>query len=182
MPWQGYPSDILAWNSPMAFEPAHDPRSKGMTLVSTVAAIALLVVLAVILSRRATSADPAHFPFTQCAPLSEREQVLYWRLRKVLPEQMVLSQVAISRIVRVNRGKDARGWMNRINRMTVDFLVCLPDATIVAAIELDDSSHAAPDRVAADAKKDKAMESAGIRLLRFSEIPTEDDLRKAFLG
>jgi very-short-patch-repair endonuclease len=129
-----------------------------------------------------STSEPVRFPFEVMRPLTDREQVLYWRLRKVLPEQMVLAQVALSRIVRVEKGYDFRAWLNRINRMTVDFLVCLPDATIVAAIELDDASHAPSDRVAADAKKDKALESAGIKLLRFRDIPTEDELRHAFLG
>jgi very-short-patch-repair endonuclease len=107
--------------------------------------------------------------------------VVYWRLRKVLPEQMVLSQVAVSRFLRVEKGHDFRGWLNRVDRMTVDFLVCLPDGTIVAAIELDDNSHDLDERVLADAKKTKALESAGIKLLRWRELPTEADLRRAFL-
>ncbi len=149
----------------------------GLVIVLVVVAIALAKRLA---SRETTSDQ--RFPFVVSRPLTEREQVLYWRLRKALPEQMVLAQVALSRIVRVEKGNDVRAWLNRVNRMTVDFLVCLPDATIVAAIELDDSSHAPPDRVAADAKKNKALNSAGIKLLRFRDLPSEDELRNAFVG
>lgn len=155
-----------------------------MTVVAVAVAVGLLlaIVFRALALRRRTVTDPERFPFTQCRPLSEREQILYWRLRKVLPDQMVLSQVGMSRILRVEKGKGVRAWLNRIDRMTVDFLVCLPDATIVAAIELDDSSHLRSDRVAADAKKDKAMGSAGIRMLRFQEIPSEDEIRRAFIG
>lgn len=141
-------------------------------------AIAALFAFAL---RSRTTGERARFPFSQCRPLTEREQVLYWRLRKVLPGQMILAQVAISRILRVDQGNDARAWLNRVNRMTVDFLVCLPDASIVAAIELDDASYLAVDRITADAKKEKALASAHVKLLRYRELPSEDEIRTAFL-
>ena len=152
-----------------------------------IAVIIFAVVLAVSYyfnpRRRAkANLDPGRYPFTQCRPLTEREQVLYWRLRKVMPEQMVLAQVGLSSFLRVEKGSNFNTWFNRINRMSVDFLVCLPDATIAAAIELDDSSHDRPDRIVADIKKDKALESAGIKFLRYRDVPTEEDLRKAFVG
>jgi very-short-patch-repair endonuclease len=65
--------------------------------------------------------------------------------------------------------------------MTVDFLICLPDSTIVAAIELDDATHNTAERVIADAKKSKALQSAGIMLLRFQDLPSERELRQVFL-
>jgi hypothetical protein len=120
-------------------------------------------------------------PFEQVRPLTEREQVLYWRLRKVMPDEIVLAQVAVSRILKVRRGYDLRAWMNRVDRMTVDFVVCLPDSTIVAAIELDDASHGSPVRIARDDKKNKALAAAGIKLLRYATVPDEEQLKKAFL-
>jgi very-short-patch-repair endonuclease len=149
--------------------------------VAIVALITAVVAVTIMRTTMGTIAEPERYPFEQTRPLSDREQVLYWRLRKVLPDQMVLAQVALSRIVRVEKGHDFRAWLNRINRMTVDFLVCLPDGSVVAAIELDDASHDIDERLLADARKDKALASAGIKLLRFREIPTEQELRKAFL-
>lgn len=152
-----------------------------LLIVIVVGLIAVVVVITIMRTTMGTVAEPERFPFEQTRPLSEREQVLYWRLRKVLPDQMVLAQVAVSRILRVEKGHDFRAWLNRISRMSVDFMVCLPDGTIVAAIELDDASHDIDERLLADAKKSKALESAGIKLLRFREIPTEQELHKAFL-
>ncbi len=143
--------------------------------------IAIIVLTMILRARMGSIADLERFPFERTAPLSPPEQVLYWRLRKIMPEQIVLAQVALSRIVRVQKGHDFRRWLNRINRMTVDFLVCLADGTIVAAIELDDASHDVDDRMFADAKKSKALESAGIKLLRFRELPSERELRRTFL-
>ena len=55
---------------------------------------------------------------------------------------------------------------------------------MVAAVELDDKTHARPDRVAADAKKDKALAAAGIALVRwnFGALPDESAIRQAFAG
>ena len=148
-------------------------------------AIALVLVVAIaaaawfVLSRKPR--DEEAFPFEQMRPLTEREQVLYWRLRKVLPDEIVLAQVAVSRILRVRRGHNVRAWMNRVDRLTVDFVVCLPDSTIVAAVELDDASHGSPVRIERDDRKNKALAAAGIKLLRYANVPDEAQLRKAFL-
>jgi hypothetical protein len=52
--------------------------------------------------------------------------------------------------------------------------------SVIAVIELDDRSHERPKRKAADARKNKALADAGIRLVRIpaGRLPTEDDLRK----
>jgi len=51
--------------------------------------------------------------------------------------------------------------------MSADFVVCKKDSSIVTVIELDDATHQKEERQNADAKKDKALESAGIRILRW---------------
>lgn len=148
--------------------------------LATVFVLAATAIAVLLLARRRRGGI-GEFPFAQCRPLTERELVLYWRLRKVMPDVMVLAQVAMSRILRVRQGHNARAWMNRVDRMTVDFLVCLPDATIVAAVELDDASHGSPVRIARDDRKNRALDAAGIKLLRFANVPDEEQLRKAFL-
>ena len=146
--------------------------------------IAVAALLAVVLQfvRRANltkTQEPSRYPFESCRPLTQREQNLYWLLRKVFPDRIILSQVGLARILRVEKGHDFRGWLDRINTASVDFLICRADATIVAAIELDEAAH---DTLQAErnAKKTRALESAGIRLLRFREIPSEIELRRAF--
>lgn len=61
-------------------------------------------------------------------------------------------------------------------------MVCSKDSKIVAVIELDDASHEKADRQAADAKKDKALSSAGIRVVRWQakSIPDEATIKGAF--
>lgn len=123
------------------------------------------------------------FPFVAVSPLSEPELVLFDRLKTALPDHMILAQVQLSRVIRVRPGRSER-WLNRINRMSLDFLVCRGDSSVLAAIELDDGSHARPDRQVADAKKNKALAAAGLHLFRWRvrDIPGVDEIRKQVLG
>jgi len=156
------------------------------TLMFVLAAFIVLTAFAVIsqVRRRAAEAaadDDTPWPFYPKRPLSQPEQVLYHRLVAALPEHIVLAQVQLSRVMGVKKGFYARGWLNRINRMSFDFVVCLKDSTVMAAIELDDRSHES-DRVEADVKKSRAASSAGIRLVRWNVkgLPDSDDIRHAF--
>jgi very-short-patch-repair endonuclease len=51
--------------------------------------------------------------------------------------------------------------------MSVDFVVCQKDSSIVAVIELDDETQEKEAQQTMDAKKDKALFAAGIRILRW---------------
>lgn len=100
--------------------------------------------------------------------LTEPEQQLYRRLVMALPQHLVLPQVQLLQAVRFKRGGWNAGILNRINRLSVDFLIVRPDTSIVAAVELDDASHDRQDRRAADARKAHALISAGIPLIRWT--------------
>lgn len=141
--------------------------------------IVLLAIVALVLKKKSPgsghkktapaslNAPEQPWPFYARKPLSPPEQVLYFRLIQALPAQIVLAQVGLSRLLGVKKGHDFNQWFNRISRMSVDFVVCNKDSSILAVIELDDASHARPDRQAADAKKDQALAAAGIRILRW---------------
>ncbi|MDD5250486.1 MAG: DUF2726 domain-containing protein [Rhodocyclaceae bacterium] len=151
-----------------------------------VVALVLLVVSAVVvvvLKRRgALAAGDAPWPFCPKKPLTRPEQVLYHRLIAALPEHIVLAQVQLSRVLSVKKGFNFHEWNNRINRMSLDFVVCLKDSTVVAAIELDDKTHEKASRAEADAKKEKALSAAGVALVRWnvSALPDENAIRLAF--
>jgi len=93
----------------------------------------------------------------------------------------VLAQVGLSRILGVNKGNNFQAWHNRINRMSADFVVRRKDSTVVTVIELDDASHEASERKAADAKKDRALTAAGIPIIRWQakSLPDADAIRSA---
>jgi hypothetical protein len=155
----------------------------------TMVVFGMLIVVAIIVAFAATKAKSGiesaeeFWPFYAKKPLSQPEQVLYFRLKSVLPEHIVLAQVQLSRILGVRKGHNFRAWYNRINRMSVDFLVCKQDSTIAAAIELDDSSHNRYDRQIADAKKDKALTSVSVRIIRrqAKKLPNETEIKQTLL-
>lgn len=74
-----------------------------------------------------------------------------------MPEHIILAQVQLSQVLGVNKGNSFMEWHNKINRMSLDFLVCQKDSSIIAAVELDDKTHQKESRVKADAKKKKLL-------------------------
>ncbi|MBR5941319.1 MAG: DUF2726 domain-containing protein [Neisseriaceae bacterium] len=122
------------------------------------------------------------FPFYPSYLMSKREQQLYWRLVETLPECVIMSQVQITRILRVKKGNNFNEWNNRINRLSLDFVVCRKDTYPLAVIELDDSSHDNERQQARDDKKDKALTDAGIKIIRWREIPDGQTIKTALHG
>jgi very-short-patch-repair endonuclease len=110
--------------------------------------------------------------------MSPVEQKLYHRLRRALPNRVVLAQVGLSRVI------ETKDWQyaarNAISPMSLDFVICGPDSSVIAAIELDDSSHNRKKNMENDAKKNAALESAGIRLIRWhvKNMPDVETIKK----
>jgi hypothetical protein len=161
------------------------------SLIPALALLAIAFVVVTVLKQRKTAKrddgelrDAPHpWPFESKPPLSHIEQVLYFRLAKALPECIVLAQVPLSSFLSVKSGNNFQAWNNRINRMSVDYLVCLKDATIVAAIELDDRMHERPDSIKRDNKKNNVLRDANVNLIRWraSALPSEEEIRAAFV-
>ncbi len=150
-------------------------------LIFMLVATVLLVAIALIIRHRRNNVSD-EWPFYPKKPLSEPEQILYHRLVKTLPECIVLAQVQVSRVLGVKKGFNFGQWNNRINRLSLDYVICLKDSTVVAAIELDDSSHETQSRREADRRKEQALRSAGVPFVRWSvnALPDEAKIRAAF--
>lgn len=145
-------------------------------------AVLAFVALAILRQRGRLGGGGGPWPFYAKRPLSQPEQVLYHRLVKSLPEHIVLAQVQVSRVLGVKKGFNFHEWNNRINRLSYDFVVCAKDATVLAAIELDDSTHESASRANTDAKKERATSAAGLPLIRWhvKSLPDEGAIRSAF--
>lgn len=153
------------------------------TFVLLVCSLALVTFVFAWLRTRGTPGSTAdRWPFVLRKPMSAPEQLLFFRLQQALPDHIVLAQVQLSRFLAVKRGHPPRAWLNRINRKSVDFLILAKDATVIAAIELDDRSHERPDRRHADAQKNRALADAGVRLIRWgvSRMPDAAMIRAEF--
>jgi Protein of unknown function (DUF2726) len=113
--------------------------------------------------------------------LTRREQSLYERLLSLYPNHRIFVQVALSQLIDVPEDQPERQSIrNRFSQLVADFVLCRPDLTVVAVIELDDRSHERRDRQDADARKTKALVDAGLRLVRIpaGNLPSKEELRE----
>lgn len=120
------------------------------------------------------------WPLSARSLLSKREQLLYRRLVDLYPEHKILVQVALSQLINVDRNHPERESIRaRYKQLVADFVLCRTDLSVVTVIELDDRTHAWPKRKAADARKNKALADAGLRLVRIpaGRLPSPDTLR-----
>ena len=153
-------------------------------LIAIVALVVVAALVAAALRRSKDGANEGKWPFFAKKPLSPPEQVLYFRLVRALPDQIVLAQVQLSRILGVKKGDNYQSWLNRINQLSADFVVCAKDATVLAVVELDDASHQSERRREADRRKSRAFEAAGLKLIRWNvaHLPADTVIRSTMLA
>ncbi len=162
-------------------------------IIFLIAAIGFLGLIAV-LKRQSSSnkaqPDPqpvrgdnlAIWPFAPMPIMTDTEVIFFNKLKNALPEYHIFVQVQLSRIIEANseEASERSFWFNRICRQSVDYVITDIDAqTTLVAIELDDWTHSSKSRQKADDKKDKALASAGIAIVRFhaERMPSADMLR-----
>lgn len=111
-------------------------------------------------------------------PLTEVEQIAYWRLKEAAGEEkIVLCQVAFSSILKpVKNDKNSFIKFNKIRQKVADFVICNKDLSIYAIVEIDDKTHSKIK----DEDRDKITSEAGIKTLRFEakKLPSLEILRK----
>ena len=80
--------------------------------------------------------------------------------------------------------RERRWWLKKINRKTIDFVVCRnTDFSIVAAVDLDDRPHARSNRPHVDRTTSRALGDAGVPLIRWhcEKMPDVVAMRAAFV-
>jgi hypothetical protein len=120
------------------------------------------------------------WPLSARSLLSERESEFYHNLIALYPNHQIFVQVALSQLINVDRNHpECDSIRARYKQLVADFVLCGRDLSVIAVIELDDRSHERADRQDADARKNKALADAGIRLVRVpaGTLPSEDALR-----
>src|SRR5262245_53668122 len=165
---------ICSWRMVGVAHSNHWVRLRAMTFWIVFIAAATITLVAIYLAQRQPGdrdqmgLDARQGPrYVQHRPLTDPEQVLYWRLVEALPECVVLAQVSFTRFMKAApEGNFSPAQQltlyRRISQKTIDYLVCLKDFTVVAAVELDDASHD-EER---DSQRDALLKSAGIVPLR----------------
>lgn len=157
-------------------------------IVLGVALVFLALTLALVAPRRSVRGDELDvFPLESSPIMTKSEELFFHTLLEALPEYHIFCQVQFSRIVRPQRSlskKDRYFWFNRISRLSLDYvLVCKENGVVAAAIELDDWTHKRQENKKRDIKKDKALMSANIPLIRFhvEDKPSSGKIRSAVI-
>ncbi|MDP9090212.1 MAG: DUF2726 domain-containing protein [Pseudomonadota bacterium] len=147
------------------------------------AVLIALVVAAAVLGAFAAKLKPRDGLFAKPWPLeakshllTESERALYQRLVQILPGHIVLAQVQLLQVLNFKRGQRTQAILNRFNQLSLDFLILNPDTSIVAVVELDDATHTREASRQADARKDHALKSAGVPLIRWNAKALPDRL------
>lgn len=142
--------------------------------------IFIIIVLAIATAIYAGSRHkqkPSKSKYYSKRPLTQPEQTMYWKLIKALPEYVVLAQVSFSGFIYAKNGRPKENYIkfNKIKQKRADFLICDKSFKIIAAIEVDDSSH---DKEK-DERRDKALIEAGIPTIRWNvgNLPTEEKIK-----
>jgi hypothetical protein len=123
----------------------------------------------------------AAWPVTAKSLLTNREMELYNTLHGLYPDHRLFVQVALSQLIDVAKDHPERNSIRaRFSQLVADFVLCRPDLSVVAVIELDDWSHALERRKMPDARKNKVLADAGLRLIRIPDgpIPSAETLHR----
>jgi very-short-patch-repair endonuclease len=152
----------------------------------------VIISLARALFKKKSGKGPVDFPYqlkeVLCSPA---ERSFLGALDQIVGKSYrIFVKVRLADIVDVQRGLSAsarQSAFNRISRKHLDFVICdSRDLSIVGAVELDDKSHRKTGRQERDQFLDKALEAAGVPMLRvkaqstYSIKEVSSDLNSAF--
>jgi len=116
--------------------------------------------------------------------LTSQERTLHSTLVRALPDHVVLSQVPLSRFLKVPKRHSYAEWLRRLGYQSVDFVVCDMSSQVVAVIELQPTANDLNERARKRLKRiQRTLKAAEIPLLVWSEanLPTADAARAAIL-
>ena len=114
----------------------------------------------------------------QDSPLKRRgilnisEQITLMRLKAVLPRHTVLAHVSFNALLTTKFAHTRRKYQG----LVADFVVLDQQHQVLAIIEIADESYV--NRLQQKHYQDSLLELAGYRVLRYSAIPTEQELRE----
>lgn len=154
-----------------------DIYSIGLMLLAAVIVIAIYSK-----PKKIKGDDMPVWPFEPMPLMTDSEVLFFKKLQMALPEYHLFGQVQLSRMIEPvpEVESERQFWFNRVCRQSVDFVLVSEDLqTVLAVIELDDWTHQSKIRQKQDAKKDKALASAGIPIIRFhaEKMPTSQMIR-----
>jgi len=99
--------------------------------------------------------------------------MLYARLVRAFPGHVILAQVALSQLLIVE------GVQSRFRQLVADFVVCKPDFSAVAVVELDDPGERTAASIEKNRRKDRFLHAASVKVIRVAphDLPSEQGLK-----
>lgn len=146
----------------------------GIYLLLSIVVAVLVVTVVFALVKKAQK-----WPYYVVPVMSNIEKKFYYQLVKAFPHYHILAQVQLSRVIHPPKNRHEYKWLNKIWRMSLDYVILDSHLDTLVVIELDDRSHLTQKRKEADERKNKALKAAGLRLIRIktNSIPTLDELK-----
>lgn len=132
--------------------------------METVAIFAVLITLAVVGAvLKAKAGRDRTYAYTAAPLLTKAERAFAEALEPCLPpDSRLLAKVRVADVISAARAGD-RGAFSKISQKHLDFVIATRDWTVIAAVELNDKSHAEPKR----AERDRFLEEA----FRGAQVP-----------
>jgi hypothetical protein len=153
-----------------------------LILFAAVAAVTAFLRVLVAGSKKAGAESvPDQSDYESVALLSPAERSFFGVLHQAVAlEYQIFAKVRVADIIHPARGQSRSSWQKAFNRITgkhVDFVLCERGSLqVLAAIELDDSTHSTLERGVRDGLIDSALANAHIPVLR---IPARESYSPA---
>lgn len=141
-------------------------------MIASLLILCLVIFLGYSRLRRNQEKDSA---LRQKAVLSTTEQLMFSRLREVLPQTQVLAHVSFDALLTTKYLHTRRKYQ----KMVADFVLLDQDYRVIAVIAVADFNLMKRSKNAAF--QDAMLEAAGYRVLRYVGVPDAAQLRVDFL-
>jgi hypothetical protein len=130
-------------------------------------------------STRAEALDTvADWPPEAARVMTTGERKAYETVRRALPQHVVLSQVPLSRFLRVPTRHSYSQWVSRVGCLNADLVVCDQGSRVLAVIDIRPATQSARARQRHE-RMSRVLRAAHINVLAWSEgtLPTVAEVR-----
>jgi len=133
----------------------------------TILPVILALLVIAFFCRRVWKKDD--YPFYACPSLLTAAELHFYKTLKysLPPHCMIAPKVRLGDIITCSESDWQNGHGPRISAKHIDFTLCDAESfKVILTIELDDTSHTAPERIQRDKFIEAALQAAGVPLLR----------------
>jgi hypothetical protein len=154
-----------------------------------VAALIALLITYVLMRRKPSKARPrssrndaldtvADWPPEAARVMTTAERKAFETVRRALPQQVVLSQVPLSRFLRVPTRHSYSQWVSRVGCLNADIVVCDQGSRVLAVIDIRPAQQSARARQRHE-RMTRVLRAAQINVLAWSDavVPTVAEVR-----